>query len=51
MNNNIPHLLHVLPICGRGGIPIQISHAINYFGDQARHTIISTNDDYVQKKY
>ena len=50
MNNNIPHLLHVFPSFGRGGIPIQISHAINYFGDKARHTIISTNDDYGAKE-
>lgn len=51
MNNNIPHLLHVFPSFGRGGIPIQISHAINYFGDKARHTIISTNDDYGAKDF
>ena len=38
------------PLTGRGGIPIQISHAINYFGDKARHTIISTNDDYGAKE-
>lgn len=50
MNNNIPHLLHVFPSFGRGGIPIQISHAINFFGDKARHTIISTNDDYGAKE-
>lgn len=50
MNKKTPHLLHVFPSFGRGGIPIQISHAINYFGDKARHTIISTNDDYGAKE-
>lgn len=50
MTKSIPHLLHIFPSFGRGGIPIQISHAINYFGDKAQHTIISTNDDYGAKE-
>jgi len=32
MNKTIPHLLHISPSLGRVGIPLQISHAINYFG-------------------
>jgi hypothetical protein len=50
MNKTIPHLLHISPSLGRVGIPLQISHAINYFGDKARHTIISTNDDFGAKE-
>ena len=46
MSNKIPHILHVFPSFGRGGVPIKICHSINYFGKKARHTIISTNNDY-----
>lgn len=41
-----PHIIHVFPSFGRGGVPIKICHSINYFGLKARHTVISTNDDY-----
>lgn len=46
MNNSIPHIIHVFPSFGRGGVPIKICHSINYFGNRARHTIISTNNDF-----
>ena len=46
MRNSIPHIIHVFPSFGRGGVPIKICHSINYFGNQARHTIISTNNDF-----
>ncbi len=46
MKNNRPHIIHVFPSFGRGGVPIKICHAINHFGRRARHTIISTNCDY-----
>ncbi|MBL4604044.1 MAG: glycosyltransferase [Emcibacteraceae bacterium] len=46
MTNKIPHIIHIFPSFGRGGVPIKICHAINYFEEKARHTIISTNDDF-----
>lgn len=46
MKKTAPHIIHVFPSFGRGGVPIKISHSINYFGTKARHTIISTNKDY-----
>ena len=46
MSNSIPHIIHVFPSFGRGGVPIKICHSINYFGRRARHTIISTNNDF-----
>lgn len=46
MTNQKPHIIHIFPSFGRGGVPIKICHSINYFGEKARHTIISTNNDY-----
>ena len=46
MTNKKPHIIHIFPSFGRGGVPIKICHSINYFGLKARHTIISTNNDY-----
>ncbi len=46
MSGKRPHILHIFPSFGRGGVPIKICHSINYFGTKARHTIISTNYDY-----
>lgn len=46
MTNRKPHIIHIFPSFGRGGVPIKICHSINYFGLKARHTIISTNNDY-----
>lgn len=45
-NGHIPHIIHIFPSFGRGGVPIKICHAINHFGTLAKHTIISTNDEY-----
>ncbi len=41
-----PHIIHIFPSFGRGGVPIKICHSINYFDRRARHTIISTNNDF-----
>lgn len=35
-----PHLLHVFPTFGFGGVPIRIANVINHFGRRYRHTII-----------
>ncbi len=35
-----PHLLHVFPTFGFGGVPIRISNVVNHFGRRYRHTII-----------
>ncbi len=45
-NNHIPHIIHIFPSFGRGGVPIKICTAINHFANAAKHSIISTNDDY-----
>jgi L-malate glycosyltransferase len=36
-----PHLLHVFPTFGFGGVPIRIANVINHFGRRYRHTIIT----------
>lgn len=36
-----PHLLHVFPSYGHGGVPIRIATVINHFGDRYRHTIFA----------
>ena len=36
-----PHLLHVFPSYGHGGVPIRIATVINHFGDRYRHTILA----------
>lgn len=36
-----PHLLHVFPSYGHGGVPIRIATVINYFGDRYRHSILA----------
>jgi len=37
----IPHLLHVFPSYGHGGVPIRIAAVINHFGGRYRHTILA----------
>lgn len=37
----IPHLLHVFPSYGHGGVPIRIATVINHFGDRYRHSILA----------
>jgi glycosyltransferase involved in cell wall biosynthesis len=36
-----PHLLHVFPSYGYGGVPIRIANVINHFGARYRHTIVA----------
>ena len=36
-----PHLLHVFPSYGHGGVPIRIATVINHFGSRYRHTILA----------
>lgn len=36
-----PHLLHVFPSYGHGGVPIRIAMVINHFGGRYRHTILA----------
>ncbi len=36
-----PHLLHVFPSYGHGGVPIRIATVINHFGDRYRHSILA----------
>jgi len=38
---NVPHLLHVFPSYGHGGVPIRIATVINHFGDRYRHSILA----------
>lgn len=37
----VPHLLHVFPTFGVGGVPIRIANVVNHFGRRYRHTIVS----------
>ena len=36
-----PHLLHVFPSYGHGGVPIRIATVINHFSDRYRHSILA----------
>src|SRR5690606_7840869 len=36
-----PHLVHVFPSYGHGGVPIRIATVINHFGRRYRHTIVA----------
>ncbi len=36
-----PHLVHVFPSFGNGGVPIRIANIINHFGNRYRHTIVA----------
>lgn len=36
-----PHLLHIFPSYGHGGVPIRIATVINHFGHRYRHTIFA----------
>ena len=36
-----PHLLHVFPSYGHGGVPIRIATVINHFGSRYRHSILA----------
>ncbi|MBT5047931.1 MAG: glycosyltransferase [Rhodospirillaceae bacterium] len=36
-----PHLLHIFPSYGHGGVPIRIATVINHFGPRYRHTIFA----------
>lgn len=38
---NAPHLLHVFPSYGHGGVPIRIATVINHFGPRYRHTVLA----------
>jgi len=42
----VPHILHIIPSFAHGGVPIRISYLMNHFHDLAKHSLISTNDDY-----
>jgi glycosyltransferase involved in cell wall biosynthesis len=36
-----PHLVHVFPSYGQGGVPLRIATVINHFGRRYRHTIFA----------
>ena len=40
-----PHLMHVFPSYGHGGVPIRIATVINHFGDRYRHSILALDGD------
>ena len=44
-----PHLLHVFPSYGHGGVPIRIAMVINHFGDRYRHTILALDGNKAAK--
>lgn len=41
LNSEAPHLLHIFPSYGHGGVPIRIATVINHFGHRYRHTIFA----------
>ncbi len=40
-----PHLVHVFPMFGIGGVPIRMSGIINHLGKAYRHTIVTLDGD------
>ncbi len=38
---HVPHLVHVFPSFGHGGVPIRIATVVNHFGGRYRHTILA----------
>lgn len=41
-----PHLLHVFPSFGIGGVPLRMMRVINHFGDRLRHSVIALDGDF-----
>lgn len=40
-SKEMPHVLHIFPSYGHGGVPIRIATVINHFGHRYRHTIFA----------
>ena len=43
--NKAPHLVHVFPAFGMGGMQLRMASIINALGSEFRHTIVSLNGD------
>ncbi len=41
-----PHLLHVFPSFGIGGIPLRMVRVINHFGERLRHTVVALDNNF-----
>lgn len=41
-----PHILHVFPSFGIGGVPLRMMRVINHFGDRLRHSVIALDGDF-----
>jgi len=41
-----PHLLHIFPSFGVGGVPLRMARIINHFGQRFRHTVIALDNNF-----
>jgi len=41
-----PHVLHVFPSFGVGGVPLRMVRVINHFGKRFRHTVIALDNNF-----
>lgn len=42
----LPHILHVFPSFGIGGVPLRMVRMINHFGGRLRHSVIALDGDF-----
>jgi L-malate glycosyltransferase len=47
--NILPHLVHVFPSFGHGGVPIRIATVINKLGEGYRHTILALDGNFASQ--
>jgi glycosyltransferase involved in cell wall biosynthesis len=41
-----PHLLHIFPSFGIGGVPLRMVRMINHFGERLRHSVLALDGDF-----
>lgn len=41
LRSSVPHMVHIFPSFGHGGVPIRIASVINHFAHRYRHTIVA----------